>query len=77
MEEDPGVQRFVKHILALKGFSVAGAADASEALDHLAAGHRFDLLMTDYEMPRNARMVLTVEFRKYCPDTRGVLITGP
>lgn len=76
VEDDPGVRRFVNHVLALEGFSVASAADASEAFDHLAAGHRFDLLVTDYEMPRITGMVLAVEFRKYCPDARVVLMTG-
>lgn len=76
VEDDPGVRKFVQHVLALEGFSVAGAADAPEALDHLAAGHQFDLLVTDYEMPRITGMVLAVEFRKYCSDARVVLMTG-
>lgn len=76
VEDDPGVRGFLNHVLALEGFSVDSAADAFEALDHLAAGHRFDLLVTDHEMPRITGLVLAAEFRKYCPTAQVVLMTG-
>lgn len=75
VDDDPGVREFVAHVLALEGFSVA-ALDASEALTRLDRGDRFDLLVTDYEMPRITGVELAGEFRKVCPESRVVVMTG-
>lgn len=75
VDDDPGVRKFVAHVLVLEGFSVT-IADASEALSALAHGDRFDLLVTDYEMPRITGVALAGEFREVCPDSRIVVMTG-
>jgi two-component system, cell cycle sensor histidine kinase and response regulator CckA len=76
-EDEPGVRRPVRRILAAHGFSVLEAVDGEEALA-LAAGHAgtIDLLLTDVVMPRLGGAELARRLREARPDIRVLFMTG-
>jgi signal transduction histidine kinase len=58
------------------GFTVAQAPDAQAALATFAAGHRFDLLVTDYMMPGSNGETLIRRAREYQPNLPALIITA-
>lgn len=57
------------------GYRIATAASAADALDQF---HRqpFDLVVTDYKMPRMDGVELITRLRKQAPDLPVILISG-
>jgi CheY-like chemotaxis protein len=62
--------------LEQSGFVVTSVKCGHEALVLLAAGERFDVLVTDYAMPGMNGADLITEARLIRPETRALLITG-
>ena len=58
------------------GHSVTEALGGAEALDRVKGGLAFDLLVTDYKMPRMNGAELARQMRAIRPDTPILLITG-
>ncbi len=64
-----------KCVLEEIGHRIATASSGSEALEHLAA-HKFDLMVTDYKMPRMDGIELIARVRKQTPSMPVILISG-
>ena len=58
------------------GFTVLTAADGQAALEMVAAGASFDLLLTDLRMPRLDGRELIARLRAERPDLPVVVMTG-
>ncbi|HOI94854.1 MAG TPA: PAS domain S-box protein [Syntrophobacter fumaroxidans] len=66
-----------KSVLEHLGYEVRGVTDSVEALELFRAqSDRFDLVMTDYTMPRMTGMALAREMMRIRPDIPVVLCTG-
>ena len=76
VEDDPDTSRYVIDVLAGRaGFQVQHAANPAAALDLLAAG-RFDLVLTDIEMPGMTGIELLSRVRDLTPGTTLAVITA-
>src|SRR5689334_9844927 len=62
-------------VLEELGHRIVTAASGSEALEQFAA-HKFDLIVTDYKMPRMDGLELISRLRKQSPGLPIVLISG-
>ena len=58
------------------GHDVIEADSGANALDILQNGHRIDLLITDYSMPKMNGAQLAVAARKLRPDLPILLVSG-
>jgi CheY-like chemotaxis protein len=64
-----------RSVLEELGHRVATATSGGDALDQFAA-HKFDLVVTDYKMPKMDGLELIGRLRKQSPDLPIVLISG-
>ena len=64
-----------RSVLEELGHRIATASSGTEALEQFARG-KFDLVVTDYKMPRMDGLELIVRLRKQTPDLPIVLISG-
>jgi CheY-like chemotaxis protein len=64
-----------RSVLQELGASIATASGPHEALEHLASQH-FDLVVTDYKMPRMNGVELIARLRKQFPAVPVILISG-
>jgi CheY-like chemotaxis protein len=64
-----------KNVLEELGHHTVTASSGVDALEHLAT-HRFNLVITDYKMPRMDGLELIVRLRKQTPDLPVILISG-
>lgn len=64
-----------RSLLEELGFRVEISANAEEALK-LVAVSRFDLIVTDYKMPRMSGTELIERIRKIHPEARVILLSG-
>src|SRR5262249_3105 len=62
--------------LVQEGHEVIAAADGAEALDKLAAGGRFELLLADISMPVMDGVALALSAARDHPDLTVLLMTG-
>ncbi len=62
-------------VLEELGIASATASNGADALDHFAR-HKFDLVVTDYKMPRMDGVELIARLRKQVPDLPIILISG-
>jgi two-component system cell cycle sensor histidine kinase/response regulator CckA len=75
-DEDP-VRSFASRGLRLRGYEVAEAASAEEAMAHLSdAANQVDLLVSDVVMPGMDGPTFAVQARKIRPGLRVVFISG-
>lgn len=51
VEDEDLIRTLLSEAMADDGFDVVSAATSAEALDFLAGGHAFDLLLTDIQLP--------------------------
>lgn len=76
-DDDATTRDLVRRALEGDGHTVEVTEDGAEALDRLrAASNRFDLLVTDIQMPAISGIALTEEALKLKPDLRIVLMSG-
>lgn len=75
VDDERPIRRIVATHLARRGFTVAEAADGEEALGALAV-RRFDILVTDLQMPRLDGHGLLLRVQDEYPLMRRVVMTG-
>ena len=75
VDDEPAVCDSIKRILADDGHEVVIAASGAEALLAYRVG-RFDLLITDYEMPVMKGDKLAAAIKKLAPHQPIILITA-
>ncbi|HKG00319.1 MAG TPA: response regulator [Xanthobacteraceae bacterium] len=69
VEDEALISEMIGEALSDSGFEVCVAADASEALEHLAEGFEPDVLFTDIGLPGDMDgSLLAFAARKLCPD---------
>ena len=77
VEDEPHLREAVSEALALEGFSVVQAADGDEAAGLIDHPDRFDLLLTDVQMPgRLDGLGVAARARARQPDLPIVVATG-
>ena len=80
-EDDDAVRTLICSILTDAGYNVYEACDGLEAMDSLKK-RRYDVLLTDYHMPKMDGLELMDLAKAMCPDlpvivaTSDVLLTG-
>lgn len=75
VEDEPAAREGVTELLGVLGYQAAGAASGEEALE-LAAGRRFDLLLSDLLLPGISGPELAKELLERSPGTRVVFMSG-
>lgn len=75
VEDDAATRRLYKFMLTNGGYPVLEAEDGVAALEQLAK-HRFDLVITDMNMPRMDGMELIQAIRRDYNDVHVILITA-
>jgi signal transduction histidine kinase/ActR/RegA family two-component response regulator len=76
VDDSPDVLLTVRAFLSKGGFTVRHAHSGDEALALLAAGERFDILITDYMMPGLIGSDLVEQARAMQPGLPVLIITG-
>lgn len=71
VDDSISVRRFVGQMLEKAGFEVTTAADGADAIARVGEGGRFDVVVTDLEMPRVNGYELIDDLRRR-PSTRGL-----
>jgi len=74
-DDDPDVRTTLKLVLDMDHHSVEEACDGVEALE-LFRSKRFDLVITDYVMPRMSGDQLAGEIKKQSPSLPVIMITA-
>lgn len=75
VDDEPAVRDLLAGFLQLEGYQVCVAADGTEALTELRAGH-FDLVIADLLMPVMGGLALLDEMARICPETWMIAMTG-
>ncbi len=76
VEDDPEAALFATHVLTRRGqFEVTHTADPAAALQLAAAG-RFDLVLTDVDMPGMTGLELLDALRRIAPALPVAVLTG-
>ena len=76
MDDEPSARLLISRVLQRAGYEVTPASSAEEALEMMEKGRRFDLLITDKNLPRINGMDLIRKVRQTQPDLPVVLITA-
>jgi CheY-like chemotaxis protein len=77
VDDDAGVRRIVELVLKQKGFETISASNGLEALMFYSSyGVKFDLLLTDIEMPQMNGIELAVRIRDLDPAKRILMMSG-
>lgn len=76
VEDEPIVRMIVVDHLNESGFTTVESQDAREALAHLEAGARFDLMLTDVGLPGMNGRDLARAARRLAPGLRVLFATG-
>ena len=63
VDDDSLVRELVSEILAEEGYSASGVSNGIEAIKKLKAGEKFDLIISDIEMPVMTGIKLAREMR--------------
>jgi two-component system, cell cycle response regulator CpdR len=74
-ENELALREFIARGLTQRGYDVAMAADGSDAVD-LLKKQKFDLLLTDIDMPIMDGIALALLVGKDYPKTRIVIMSG-
>jgi CheY-like chemotaxis protein len=75
VDDDPGILKLVAKMAEHLGFRSTSAVDAMDALYHLNKV-RFEMVITDYEMPLMDGFQLADMIKKKYFDTRVIIMTG-
>ncbi len=77
VDDDPTVLRCVDFLLAAQGHAVTSVPDPHAALElHRTTTPAFDLVITDYHMPRLNGLDLVRAMRRVRPEGRFVMISA-
>jgi CheY-like chemotaxis protein len=75
VDDEPAVRGALSLLLAVDKHTVTEAGDGVEALELLARG-KFDLLITDYQMPRMGGNELAARVKRLSPAPPILMITA-
>lgn len=75
VEDDTMVRDFCRRVLKMHGYTVATAENGQKALD-LLKEERFDLVLTDLQMPEVSGLQLLEYMRRYYIDTDSIAFTA-
>jgi CheY-like chemotaxis protein len=75
VDDEKPVRSVVSAMLTKMGVKVTAADSGEQGLDFFS-GNKFDLVITDYDMPGITGMDLAEQIKKESPATLIVLITG-
>jgi DNA-binding response OmpR family regulator len=75
VEDDTAVRDFCVRLLRMNGYQVLSATNGIEALERLKE-YRYDLVMTDLQMPQMGGIPLLREMRQHYPDTDTIVFTA-
>ncbi|HVX83735.1 MAG TPA: sigma-54 dependent transcriptional regulator [Phycisphaerae bacterium] len=75
VDDDPLIMGSLSEFLRLEGYTVDTAADGAQAVEMLAA-NRYNLVLTDVNMPRSNGLELLRNIRSNYPDIVVLVITG-
>ena len=76
-DDEDSMRMLVARAIAMDGHDTMTAADGAEALDILTReGGRFDLLLTDIQMPVMDGIALALAAARDFPDLKILLMTG-
>ena len=75
VDDEPNVVEGLQRILR-KRFDVSTATSGESALEKVALGEKFAVVVSDMRMPVMNGATLLAQFRKRAPDTVRVLLTG-
>lgn len=76
VDDDLSVLDLTQELLGLSGYAVLAAPGGAAALAHIAAGERFDAVITDHSMPGMSGEELIVRIRALLPTLPCLLMTG-
>jgi signal transduction histidine kinase/CheY-like chemotaxis protein len=76
VDDDPPVRATTRLVLQAMGYSVTALDSGKAALDMMAQGHHFDLLLTDVAMPGMNGLELARRVRHMQPDLPIMIISG-
>lgn len=74
-EDDDAMRRFLSAVLVGQGFEVTSVADGAAAWEALV-GERYELLLTDHEMPRLTGLQLIARLRTAGRSLPVILVSG-
>src|SRR5215475_11033239 len=75
VDDDPLIVNSLSEFLKLEGYAVDTAPDGAQAIEMLAA-NRYNLVLTDVNMPRTNGLELLRKIRNHYPDVVVLVITG-
>lgn len=75
VDDDPELRQIVVCALQNRGYQAEGAEDGLQALARLQQGS-FDMVVTDFQMPRLDGLALLREVRRLEPPLPVVILTG-
>ena len=75
VDDDPAVSRVVQRMLTAKGYEVVAVNNGQEAIDTIWK-RRFDLVLSDIQMPGMSGVDLLSIVRAYDLDVPVILMTG-
>lgn len=75
VEDDPGVQKFLKELLLDNGYSVQLASDGIEAIEAIQKSQP-DLVILDLGLPKVSGEAVVREIRKNYPDLRVIILSA-
>jgi DNA-binding NtrC family response regulator len=76
VDDEPAIVKLCKNVLVAQGHTVHGFTTTSEALEHVGAGARVDLLLVDYQMPELNGLEFIQRAWDIQPHLRVVMITA-
>jgi CheY-like chemotaxis protein len=76
IENEPHIRLLVSHLLKEQGYAVAEANNGQEALLVLDASPRFDLIITNIQMPVITGFHLLKELDRFFPKIPLLIMTG-
>jgi CheY-like chemotaxis protein len=75
VEDDPASLKVLKYFLSYQGYETAGAKDGLEAMELLTQS-RYDLVLSDLNMPRMDGLALAQHIVSTMPNTPFFLMTA-
>ncbi len=75
VDDDPLIVNSLSEFLKLEGYAVDTAPDGAQAIEMLAA-NRYNVVLTDVNMPRTNGLELLRKIRNHYPDVVVLVITG-
>jgi len=73
---DPTIRKLVKTIVEGQGFHVAGVASDGDKAVRLCRDLKPDMAVLDLSMPRLNGIDAALQIKKFCPDTRIILLSA-